>query len=191
MPRIKEEIVYTFDELNDAAKEKARNWYREWACTDNWYEDTLDDAKECLSLAGFKIDQIFFSGFSSQGDGACFDGSWRAGNAQPVKAMKQHAPKDKELHRIAAVMRDIARKHHHASMSVKHRGHYYHQGCTEFFVDAPDTATETAIIAASRDAMQWIYRQLEQEHDYLRSDAVVDETILANGYEFTEKGVFA
>lgn len=49
--------------------------------------------------------------------------------------------------------------------------------------DAEDT-----MIEALRDLARWLYRQLEREYDYLSSDDVVDETIIANGYTFTEGG---
>ena len=49
--------------------------------------------------------------------------------------------------------------------------------------DAEDVVTE-----ALRDLARWLYRQLEREYDYLSSDEVVDETILANGHTFTEIG---
>jgi hypothetical protein len=49
--------------------------------------------------------------------------------------------------------------------------------------DAEDVVTE-----ALRDLARWLYRQLEREYDYLSSDEMVDETIFANGYTFTEIG---
>ena len=53
----------------------------------------------------------------------------------------------------------------------------------EMTADAEDVVTE-----ALRDLARWFYRQLEREYDYLSSDEVVDETILANGYTFTKVG---
>ena len=47
---------------------------------------------------------------------------------------------------------------------------------------------EEKIIDALRDLARWLYCQLEREFDYLSSDDVVDETIIANGYTFTEAG---
>ena len=47
---------------------------------------------------------------------------------------------------------------------------------------------EEIIVEAMRDLARWLYRQLEREHDYLSSDEVVDETIAANDYTFTETG---
>jgi hypothetical protein len=205
MPSIKQTTVYQFDELDDRAKERARDWYREGAFDYEWWDCVFDDAKQCLALAGFNVQKIYFSGFSSQGDGACFEGGWIASRAQPVKAMKQHTPKDKDLHAIAAEARAIAKLRSDASMSVKQRGHYSHSGCTEFSVycerDSDDVSRTTAewdargkedgaieerVIEMSRDAMNWIYRQLEREHDYMNADEQVDDTIRANEYEFTE-----
>jgi len=207
MPRIRQETVYKFDELDERAKECARDWYRQGALDYEWWDCTFDDAKECLKLAGFDVRDIYFSGFSSQGDGACFEGEWHANKAQPVKAMKAHAPRDKVPHAIAAECRAIAKLRPDASMAVKHRGHYSHEMCTDFTVycereddgkartpaewdarGAEDTEVEDRIIEVSRDAMRWIYRQLEREYEYQNSDEVVDETICANEYEFTEEG---
>jgi hypothetical protein len=208
--RVRIDKVYKFAELDERAKETARDWFRQFVFTESHdWEHVLDDAKECLKLAGFTVDNIYFSGFSSQGDGACFEGSWRASDTKPVKAMKQHAPKDKTLHAIAAEMRAIAKLRPNASMSVKQRGHYNHEGCTEFSVtsDGPeweddvarsnaewdelrarDTAIGDRIEEASKDAMRWIYRRLEAEYEYQNSNEVVDENIEANEYEFTEEG---
>ncbi|GHC09458.1 hypothetical protein GCM10007291_02000 [Gemmobacter nanjingensis] len=47
---------------------------------------------------------------------------------------------------------------------------------------------EEVVIKALRDLARWLYRQLKREFDYLSSDDVVDETIVANGYTFTEAG---
>jgi hypothetical protein len=47
---------------------------------------------------------------------------------------------------------------------------------------------EEAVTEALRDLARWLYRQLEREYEYLTSDAVVDEAILANEYTFTANG---
>ena len=209
MPRQVCKTIYKFDELDGRAKEKARDWFRSGALLYEWWDTTLDDAKTCLALAGFRVDDIYFSGFSSQGDGACFEGAWYARDAKPIKVMKAHAPKDKTLHAIARECRRIARLRPDAGMRVKHRGRYSHEGCTEFFIDcdAPEFADDkrrttaewdalrtrdaeisTEIKEVSRDAMRWIYSQLRAEYEYQMSDEVVDENIRVNDYEFTEEG---
>lgn len=210
--------VYAFDELNDDAKEKARDWWREVNAGDSyWSECVIDDAKECLKFLGWDIGTargrrstpaIYFSGFSSQGDGACFEGSWRAADVN-ADGLKDHAPLDKELHRIADEMAAIAKDWPDAACSVKHSGHYSHENCTVFadfesndeaaddlIWGSPEYKThcakikesEDALIEASRDFMRWIYRALECEYEYQNSDECVDETIRANEYTFTESG---
>ncbi len=47
---------------------------------------------------------------------------------------------------------------------------------------------EAAVCEALRDLAFWLYRQLENEHDWLISDSAVDEAILINEYTFTETG---
>jgi hypothetical protein len=50
------------------------------------------------------------------------------------------------------------------------------------------TQFERDITAALRRYMDWIYRQLESEHDYQRSNEYVDDCIEANDYDFYENG---
>lgn len=179
---------FYFPELSETAKEKAREWYRERALDYEWFDSVFDDAKTMFAFAGFNIDKIYFSGFCSQGDGAMFEGTWCASDTKPVKEMKAYAPQDKELHRIAAEARSITRSDKEASTSMQHRGHYYHEHCVEFTGDARTPELLDRIAEMARDAMRWIYRTLEKEHDYLLADAQVDETIIINEYEFSSEG---
>lgn len=201
--------VYTFDLLSDQAKEKARDWYRQAGCSDFFgAEFVSDDAKEMLKHAGWDISKVYYTGFWSQGDGACFEGAWSA-RLVDVAAMKDNAPLDAELHRIAEELAKVAAKFPLSGGGVKHRGHYYHENCTSFDFEPGDdeecediiyrsdedkahnaaiSAAEYDFIEASRDAMRWIYRRLEKDWEFQNSDEMVDENILANEYTFTEEG---
>ena len=186
--------IYTYEELSDEAKAKARDWYRK--NDDNEYSEfVIDDAKEVAALMGWEIDKVYYSGFWSQGDGACFEGIMRynKGCAKLVKAYTN----DAELNRIAKAWQDLQRRNFYAlRASVKHRGHYQHEMCTEFdcgdtrhnygWLQNPEAEDDTKEIA--RDFMRWIYKRLESEYEYSVSDEVVAENIIANGYEFTEDG---
>ena len=57
-----------YEELSDRAKALAREKYGE--PPDDWYECVYDRFKEEGRDKGFSIDEIQFSGFYSQGDGA-------------------------------------------------------------------------------------------------------------------------
>ncbi|MCV5554996.1 antitoxin of the YeeV-YeeU toxin-antitoxin system, partial [Escherichia coli] len=50
---------------------------------------------------------------------------------------------------------------------------------------------EAAVSEDLRDLAFWLYRQLENEYDWLTSDAAVDEALLINEYTFTEAGLRA
>ena len=188
-----ETAIYSFDELSGGAKEKARKWYREGALDYDWYDCLFDDVKHVAGLMGIDIDNIYFSGFWSQGDGAMFTGSYsyRKGS---VKAVKDYAPEDSDILSIARNLANIQKKYfYRLSASCKHRGHYYHENCmsVDVYDDGRYNATreaEDSIAEGLRDFARWIYRRLETEYECLTSDECVDEAIRANGYEFDEDG---
>src|ERR1017187_4227073 len=98
--------VFKFDELSDAAKEKARQWHREADYGDNYFaECTIDEVKGEIGKAlGFDVAEVYWSGFSSQGDGACIVGTWRAADVNAA-ALQAYAPQDKTLAQIRKAMR--------------------------------------------------------------------------------------
>jgi hypothetical protein len=58
MPKKVEIEVYLFDELDDDAKEVARDWWRAGAFDYEWYDATYDDAKDIgLKITSFDIDR--------------------------------------------------------------------------------------------------------------------------------------
>jgi hypothetical protein len=204
--RTKQITLYQFDELEERAKERARDWYRQGGFDYEWWDCTFDDVKECLGKIGFSVNKIYFSGFSSQGDGACFEGDWSARSVDST-ALKEHAPADTTLHALADEAARIAAQYPQASASMAHRGRYYHSHSVDVDVDLSEDDSELeltpqqwkerdearepdvdAIKELCRDAMDWIYRQLEKEYEYLTSDESVDETIRINEYEFDEDG---
>lgn len=205
-----ETALFKFDELSDSAKEKAREWFRAGALDFDWWDAVYDDAANIADKIGIDLRQrqaklmgggtrnepsIFFSGFSSQGDGACFEGEYRYRKGS-AKNVKSYAPQDAELHRIASELADIQRRHLYGiTATVKHVGRYSHENSTEIDVDfgAMEYNAETADAVAEllRDFMRWIYRQLEREYEWRMSDECVDDDIENNEYEFTEDGSYA
>ena len=187
--------LYQFDELSDSAKERAREWYRT-TIDYEWWDFIFDDAKEIGQILGIDISEICFSGFWSQGDGAQFTGDYeyRKGASKKVR---QYAPQDKELHRIADELQEIQRRNFYSiTASVSNSGRYCHEYCTTINVyDSREVDvsidTEESIQELMRDYMRWIYRQLQEEYWYLQEDEQVEENILANEYEFTEDGEMA
>ena len=210
MPEIVETTVYRLEELDDAARNKARDWYRDGGLDYDWHGFAYEDFERVCAILGVDLETrsvrlygggtrskpcICFSGFWSQGDGASFEGRYRHAKAAP-RRIREYAPQDEELHRIADVLQAIQKRNFfqlHAN--VVHRGRYYHEHSMAISVerDSPThqemTAdTEETVIGALRDLARWLYRQLEQEYQYLTSNEAVDEAIVANDYTFTEIG---
>lgn len=142
---------------------------------DLWYENTIEDAKTIGALMGFDIENIGFTGFWSQGDGAHFTG--RFGYTKgAVKAVKDYAPLDTELHDIAERWTEAQRVYFYGLQGViTHQGHYEHEHCTQFNFwhdqdrELPDSFWESHyadVEEVARDFMRWIYAQLERNYEY-------------------------
>ena len=139
MPRIIETTVYTINELADAAKENARVWYRDQGLHDEWYDFVYEDFETICGILGVTLatspvrlygggtrdkSQIFWSGFHSQGDGASFFGTYCHARGAS-KAIRAHAPKDTELHRIADELQAVQRRNfYQVRAPARHRGAY-------------------------------------------------------------------
>lgn len=219
MPRqdTKTATVYTYAELSDRAKDKARDRYREGNFDYDWWDGVYSDAIAMAALMGIEIGPrygsevaaIYFSGFSNQGDGACFEGTYRyrkgalkdlkaqapTGYMDPETGQRVELEANVELHQIARTLQEIQRPYLYKLVAtVKHSGHYQHSGCTRIEVTHADDPyrdvgdAEDGITQALRDFMDWIYDRLEAEYDYLNSDAAIEEGIEANEWEFLEDG---
>lgn len=204
--------LYDFDELSDDAKQKARDWLRRCQADDqDWADFTIQDAETICGILGIELDyrsvplmngktrrepQIYYSGFWSQGDGACFTGrySYAKGCA---KNIREHAPQDQELHRIADGLTALQKGYGYGLQATltKIDHHYQHEHTIRIDVEIPDRPAREiakgdweALIDLLRALMRWIYKQLEAEYEYQNSDEQIDETIRANEYTFTEDG---
>ena len=71
---VSEEQTFSYAELPEDAKDVARRHYIEHWVHDDWYEYIYIEAKDDGAVQGFDIDDIFFSGFWAQGDGAMWTG---------------------------------------------------------------------------------------------------------------------
>ncbi len=174
---------------------------------DEWYDGVygmfVEDCKEkgiCVDYHNVKTvggktvvkPSIYFSGFWSQGDGACFDG----------------AVNDWPKFLVACGRADLVpvyeKLDHTLVLSWYHSGHYYHSGCTDFgsdlYIENPfdedddilqyatwGVVTENGnifedleddFIKYVRGLMDGLYTTLEKEYDYLTSDEVVVAYIL-------------
>ena len=169
-------------------------------CMD-WWDYVYETFRENMKEHGIDVEKMYFSGFWSQGDGACFEGRVEDWDLFLKKlgytnhALIQHAVNN-------------------WSFKVDHSGHYYHENCTNFSGDLsmPDGYDNDEFIRmfspyegefksqawlsvltdgvhedfeslfkdTFKDHMRTLYRKLQSEYDHLTSDEAVVETIIAN-----------
>jgi hypothetical protein len=202
-----EKTYFTFDELDENAKDKAREWFRNASSGDDfWAECVVEDFDNVCALLGLDIKQhavktmsgktryepaVYWSGFWSQGDGAAFDGSYcyKPGAA---KAIRAHAPKDVELHKIADCLQDIQRKHFYKlNARASRTGRYFSISVdVEHDMDSYRDIgnAEDVIKDCFSDLAHWFYCQLRDAYEWTMADEQIDENIRANEYEFDEHG---
>jgi hypothetical protein len=179
--------LYTFDELSD--KEKVLNEYRDINVDyDGWYNFVIENWQEKLEKLGYEDVKIYFSGFYSQGDGACF-------------TAKVNIPKWIKAHKASKRFKKLLNEYNkgiYAFITIKHNYRYYFSTSTtvdyEGGMDLSDKAYEqleeiARWIEDEREKLgNTIYKDLEEEYKYLTSDEAVRETIIANDYMFMEDG---
>ena len=203
--------LYKFSELSPEAQQHALEEQARYEAEDFYPEFVYDDAATIAALFGLDLDTryiplmngstrpeptIYYSGFCSQGDGACFEGRYEYKRGA-LKAVKYHASQDQELHRIVKALQDVQRKNfYQLTARCKHSGHYYHSGCMSVDVERSDDKemtddAEETVKECLRDFADWIYKQLENEYDYRTGEEACREAIEANEYEFDEKGELA
>jgi len=201
--------VYKFDDLMEEGKENARDWWRGCENQDSSFSEFVyEDAATIAGLFGLDINTrrvtlmggghrydpaIYYSGFSSQGDGACFEGRYEYKKGA-LKAVKEYAPQDIELHSIALALQQAqAKNFYRVVCRTAHSGHYYHSGCMRVACENREdsyyeVAGEDDFRQALREFADWIYSRLEAEYDWIMADEQVDENIRVGEYEFTEGG---
>lgn len=167
----------------------------------DWWDCVYDDFKADMAAIGIRVDEMYFSGFWSQGDGACFEGvveNWDL-------FLKSLGYDNEYLIREA---------NYNWTFSSKHQGRYYHENCVLFFDDsislpisaddddwahyylgdAPEelrkavvlsqlaqySGIESDFVEAFKRHMRDLYSRLEKEYDHLTSDEAVLETLEAN-----------
>lgn len=204
---------FTFDQLSERAKEKARDKEREHACHDEWWDHTYEDAVRMGALMGIFIGtcgkkaeiDINFSGFCSQGDDASFAGQYKHTPNAVANIVAECGGQDSELIRIASELTAFqvanqmqygttvsarigksGRSSNSMTMNIEVTLDNWNDVWPNLIDDVFDDLG-AALITLMRDFADWIYKQLETEYDYLNSDEYIDQ-ILKDGVLFDEDG---
>ena len=186
--------LYSFDELSYEAKKYAIQKCRESESylDYEWWEYTVyDDFHTILEILGYYDIECYFSGFWNQGDGASFVANWSYAKGC-INKIKEYAPKDKELHRIAKELQETARYNRYDIRAKIYKlGNYGHE--MTMHIDYFESYTvenpyQGEFLEASRDLARWLYKALEEQYDHFNTDECIAEHLEINEYEFKENG---
>ena len=212
--------LYTFDELSPEAKERAvQNVLNAGWMTDyDWWDCTYDQFREDMKEHGITVDKIYFSGFWSQGDGACFTGHIRLTQEQMLESLPKEMREKFITFNTKVKLMGFEPMSLHYSARIEQRGNYSHSGSMyivddynnteieETDVDCEDMLDEGVLLRDDFDGrveygdlaieLAWghaddLYKRLREEYEYLTSEENVAEYLSNNDREFTEDGKFA
>lgn len=189
--------LFTIDEIQDEKLiEKIIQNYSDINVEYDWYEFIIEDYREQLEKIGFHDVKIEFSGFYSQGDGACFTGGY---NGQSI-IKRQYQPEIPCIMELKTILEKIGKNHElYFSIVKNHYSRYSHENTVQFdggkffhvtgqYYDDIPQKFEDVIFSACQSIMQDIYSTLSKEYDYLTSHEAILETLKCNEYYFNAEG---
>jgi hypothetical protein len=194
--------VYSFDELSEEAQQKAIESNRYYNTEyEDWYESVYMDFIEQAKKEGFYVENMYFSGFSSQGDGAMFEYST---NDKIFEDFIDNILIGKE--HLSPMRKEWMRTQLYACAEGRHRGRYYHEGCCSHKIywqlngNVHYSTNLGQWLLAFQDDFEWflrdryndlchsLYKSLEAEYDHLTSDESIKEILIENNYEYDIQG---
>lgn len=182
--------VYGIDELNPHAQARAIEHFRNINVEGSEWSDGVKEewAGQLLDL-GYKDIGILFTGFSSQGDGACFTATL------DLEKWLKETGRSKEFAALQALdsFEDVR-------VEITHAWRYYFATSTDVSAELVDDEKSTPEILEALDRLEMaikeererlgnaIYRDLESAYFDLLEDNQVRDAIEANEYQFTANG---
>jgi hypothetical protein len=204
--------LYSFEELDEKAKQKALKNYQDLNVSFDWWDFGYDDFISICAFLGITVNKksIHFQGFYSQGDGSCFDAEVdfpKLFSGIVTSAWKEYAT-DVEFqfslpqidNRVLALV-EKGKFEMNAQIISRQRGYGVVVDLGVYPVSG--TMKNHDIIYGELDELEkwldsivqvlnrYLYRSLEKEFEYQTSDPAIIEGIEANEYLFTADGVSA
>lgn len=199
----KKRKTYKFSELCKADQDRLIDKHRDINTDYDWWDGVYDDWIEKLEGLGFTEPKIWFSGFSSQGDGACFDCSsmdidkfLESNKVQMICIFFPHMEIVKMLSEGIHMSTEII-SHHYEHEHTRRMAFSY-----DYCVDLPAledyieekcgtgtvNAFEEFVESTRLKLCKELYRILEKQYDYLTSDEAIKETLQDQDWEYDENG---
>jgi len=159
--------LYNYSELSDTAKKRVLRDMYDINIDHAWYNCIFDAHKASLESLGYIDIKFHFNGFSSQGDGACFDAKIDI---------------EKMLRGVNLSTGDFA------TIEKTAMANHYCHAKTRYIDGSINTKLLEKMNNDYQEQCEQLYRDLEKEYEYLTSTAAIIETIEANQYTFEGNG---
>ncbi len=184
--------IFKLSELSEEAQNKALEKWNEHNEFDSDF--IMEDYETILNILGFSDVKIYYSGFYSQGDGACFTGRYQY-SKEWAKQLKAHCDY-KDVIIIGGRLQALqARYFYRLHCDIEHRGRYYHENSVYLDVSLSNDAdindydaVESELLNIIQDIIRIIYKALESNYDYQTSMECFKDTCDSNEYEFLSNG---
>ena len=188
-------VGYEVNELSSEAVERAHDDWLNAGASDFDSQYVIEDMTECAKELGITVDNIYYSGFSSQGDGACFVGHYEFDPTWNAKA-QDGFPRYSEMFELGNRLQKAHEKYGELYATVyKTNYRYDHENTVTVDVESLSEDEDFPILDAQemvedilKDFMHEIYRRLEQEYTWSTSIEYFHELAEANEWYFTEEG---
>ena len=202
--------IYNYSELSEEVKQEVLNKFRYANVEDYWWNCILDDFVEICKQFSVQVkrDEIFFSGFYSQGDGSsfasCIYNFCDFIDAVHEKKWKEYAPKLDFDFSPCPVDRRVLKLINKGDINIisktynQHRYHYlhfkfdyefYNNNHTEYSrIESEILKLEKWIEAVLNTLNGYLFKELEEEYDRLTEDESIIEYFEGNECKFTKKG---
>lgn len=151
-----EKTIFTFDELSESAKERAREWYRR-GLEYPWWDEAQSSLKSFCDEFGVSV--LDYS----------------IGDSRRAFIKTDASPSNFRGLKLSQFDRE-----------AMPTGFCF--DCTLRYTFADEWKKSGDALESFKDALESFLREVENDVEYQFSNEAVDESILANGYEFDENG---
>lgn len=184
--------IYTVDELDEKVRNKVIEEYQEILVEGDWWEPIYESFREDMRELGLE-GELAFSGFWSQGDGACFV-SETIDTDLLIRTLYESGydiPEDALLYSgdysICIQKVDASYANHYSHECTIEAAVYLSDG-NDRIDDYTRGKVEMVVTEWIRTECKLVYKNLETYYQELVTDDLVLETIRANEWMFTESG---
>lgn len=189
------------NDVDDQQRSELIEKYRDINVDHDWWDCLYEDFKLDMQTKGITVDEMNFTGFYSQGDGASF-----TGRIDMIQFMKVHELEQRYMGAVffagqgelwGNILRGSSRYSHENTVSVNLEADTYNNfeedstrhevyEAMEEVLDSEWKDLEEDVSEICKGYMRDLYYKLREEYEYLTSDEVVWETIVANDLHVLE-----